>query len=113
MGGNAAVEGADQIQGLADLTNAQFPMLNSHPMRIENWELSGIEHWSDPFPKRPAFHNDLNAPRKKVFIDLAKLIAVHHPRDSRCGPVHEATLYNSLVQRTLAGPARAEATSKA
>src|SRR6266850_337926 len=23
-----------------DLTNAQFPMLNSHPMRIEHWELS-------------------------------------------------------------------------
>src|SRR5207247_3584639 len=23
-----------------DLTNAQFPMLNSHPMRIGNWELS-------------------------------------------------------------------------
>ena len=29
-----------QNAGSEDLTNAQFPIFNSHPMKIEHWELS-------------------------------------------------------------------------
>jgi len=31
---------AGNMKTQKDLTNAQFPMLNSHRMRIEHWELS-------------------------------------------------------------------------
>ena len=45
--------------GNGDLINVQFPILNSHPMRIENWEL-GI----DQIPHSPS------SPRnQEVYID--------------------------------------------
>ena len=40
--------------GVGELINAQFPMLNSHPMRIEHWELS-IDQFPYPiFPRLPS-----------------------------------------------------------